>query len=91
MGTLWGRQPAAIVTTVMLVIAVLATYGLNLVPDPDKFQTALAAVLLLIVNGGVIHTQVTPVAAPVLPAGTPVTTPDGSPGVVSPIALAGKA
>lgn len=83
MGTILGRQPAAIVTAVMLVIAVLATYGLNLVPDPDKFQSALMAVLLLIANGAVIHTQVTPVAAPKLPIGTPVQTPDGDKAVVS--------
>jgi hypothetical protein len=77
MPTILGRQPAVIVTVVMAVAAALATYGLNIVPDPDKFSTALLAVLTLLASGAVIHTQVTPTAAPVLALGTPVTTPGG--------------
>lgn len=60
MGTIWGREPAVIVAVVMSIVAVIATYGLNLVPDPDKFQTALTGVLTLIAGGVITRSQVTP-------------------------------
>lgn len=71
-GTIFGREPVAIVTAIMAVVAVLATYGLNLVPDATQFETALLIVLTLISGGTVIRSQVTPVKAPQLPAGTEV-------------------
>ena len=60
MGTLWGREPAVIVSVVMAVIAVIATYGLNIVPDMDKFATALLGVLTLLASGVVTRSQVSP-------------------------------
>ena len=57
MGTLWGREPAVIVSVVMAVIAVIATYGLNIVPDMDKFATALLGVLTLLASGVVTRSQ----------------------------------
>jgi len=60
MGTLWGREPAVIVAVIMSIIAVVATYGLNIVPDPDKFQTALLGVLTLLAGGTITRSQVTP-------------------------------
>ena len=60
-GTLWGREPVAIVTAVMAVLAIIAVYfpGLNIVPDPDKLATALTLVLSLIAGGAVSRSQVT--------------------------------
>lgn len=55
---LWNASPVRIVTAVMAVIAVLATYGLNIVPDPDKFATALGAVLTLLAGGEVTRASV---------------------------------
>lgn len=60
MGQLWGHEPAVIVSVVMAVLAVIATYGLNLVPDPDKFQTALLGVLTLLAGGVITRSQVSP-------------------------------
>lgn len=60
MGTIWGREPAVIVAVVMSIIAVIATYGLNIVPDVDKFQTALLGILTLLAGGVVTRSQVTP-------------------------------
>lgn len=71
-GTIFGREPVAIVTVIMAVIALLATYGLNLVPDTTKFETAILLVLTILSGGTVIRSQVTPVKAPQLPTGTEV-------------------
>ena len=59
-GTLWGREPVAIVTAVMALLAIIAVYlpGLNIVPDPDKLATALTLVLTLIAGGAVSRSQV---------------------------------
>lgn len=59
-GTLWGREPIAIVTAVMAVLAIIAVYlpGLNIVPDPDKLATALTLVLTLVAGGAVGRSQV---------------------------------
>lgn len=91
MPTILGREPVRIVAVTMAVIAVIATYGLNLVPDPDKFQTALLGVLTLLASGEVSRRQVTPTAAPVLPLNTPVTTPKGDAAVVSGAAPSSRA
>ena len=81
---IFGREPVAIVTAVMAVLAVIASYGLQVVPDPDKFATALGLVLVLLAGGLVTRSQVTPVASPQLPVGTPVVTPSGQPAIVKP-------
>ena len=56
--TLWGREPTAIVTAVMAVLLVIASYGFNIVPDPDKLATALGLVLTLFVGGATVRSQV---------------------------------
>lgn len=55
---LWNASPARIVAVVMAIIAVLATYGLNVVHDADKFATALFAVLGLLSGGEIVRSQV---------------------------------
>jgi hypothetical protein len=80
--TIFGRQPVAIVTAVMAVLAVIASYGFNIVPDPDKFSTALGLVFALFASGAVTWSQVTPVAAPKLDVGTAVLTTSGAPAAV---------
>ncbi len=76
MGTIFNREPVRIVIAVMAVIAVLASYGLNIVPDPEKFATALGLVLTLIAGGEVARANV---YSPATVAKLTETTPGGMP------------
>ena len=55
MGTLWGREPALILTAVNAILALLVGFGLNLTPE----QQALIYAAISAVLGVVVRQQVT--------------------------------
>lgn len=89
--TLFGRQPAfwigLIVSLVVAVLSVLSGNGVinqatsGKITDATNALAQLLTILAPVIAGLLIKTQVTPVAAPALPAGTSVTviTPTATP------------
>lgn len=59
LSNLWHSSPARIVAVVLAFLIVLGTYGLNIVPDPDKLATALTLALTILAGGEVTRSQVT--------------------------------
>ncbi len=88
-----GRQPAfwlgLIATLVVGVVQTLAGQGViseaasGKVVDMTQAAVNLLTLIAPLLAGLVIHTQVTPTAAPVLDIGTPVTTPQGVTAIVA--------
>lgn len=68
-GTFLNREPAAIAAVLGIAINLAITFGLRLTIE----QVALINALVVAILALVVRQQVTPVAAPVLPLGTPVT------------------
>ena len=58
LSNLWHSSPARIVAMVLAIIIVLGTYGLNIVPDPDKLGTALLLALTILAGGEVTRANV---------------------------------
>lgn len=79
MGTIFGREPAAIAAFIAIAVNLAITFGLNLTPD----QVALINALVVAGLALIVRQSVTPTAAPQLPAGTTVTTPDGKAATVT--------
>jgi hypothetical protein len=83
-----GRQPAfwlgLIATIIVGVVQTLAGQGViteaasGKVVDVTQAAVNLLTLIAPLLAGLAIHTQVTPTAAPVLPVGTFVTTPQGA-------------
>lgn len=88
-----NREPAfwigLAVSVTVAVLGVLTGQGVisqitsGTVTDAVTALASLATIIAPLIAGILIKRQVTPVASPVLPAGTPVTTPDGKLAVVS--------
>ena len=78
-GTILGREPAAIAAFLGIAINLAITFGLNLTID----QVALVNALVVAVLALIVRQSVTPVSAPTLPIGQPVTTPTGQAAVVA--------
>jgi hypothetical protein len=81
MGTIFGREPAAIAGFIAIAVNLAITFGLNLTVD----QVALINALVVAGLALLVRQSVTPVAAPQLPAGTTVATPDGGAATVQPV------
>ena len=81
MGTIFGREPAAIVAFIAIAINLAITFGLNLSVD----QVALINALVVAGLALLVRQSVTPVSAPQLPVGTAVATPDGKSAEVKPV------
>ena len=73
MGSIFGREPAAIAAFLSIAINLAITFGLNLTVD----QVALLNALVVAGLALIVRQSVTPVASPQLPVGTAVATPDG--------------
>lgn len=80
MPTILGREPALITGAIDALINVLIAFHVVVLTGDQiaQLNILMAAVLALIVRQAV-----TPTAAPQLKIGTPVTTPDNKPAVVS--------
>ena len=77
MGTIFGREPAAIAAFIAIAINLAITFGLKLTVE----QVALVNTLVIAGLALIVRQNVTPTAAPQLPAGTAVTvtTPGSTP------------
>ena len=80
-GTILGREPVAIAAFLSIAINLAITFGLKLSGD----QVALVNALVVAGLALIVRQSSTPVSAPQLPAGTPVTTPEGKVAVVAPV------
>ena len=78
MGTIFGREPAAIAAFLSIAINLGITFGLRLTID----QVALVNTLIVAGLALIVRQNVTPVSAPKLDVGTVVTTPNGAPAAV---------
>lgn len=91
---IFGREPAVwiglVITLISGAVATLLGYGLisdiqaNRVNDLLEAAAQLALALAPLITGLLIRQTVTPVAAPQLPVGTQVETPNGGSAVVAP-------
>lgn len=81
MGTIFGREPAAIAAFLAIAVNLAITFGLNLTVD----QVALINALVVAGLALLVRQSVTPVAAPQLPVNTTVTTPSGGAAKVTPV------
>ena len=68
MGTLFGREPAAIAAFIAIAVNLAITFGLNLSAD----QVALINALVVAGLALIVRQSVTPTNEPVLPQGTVV-------------------
>jgi hypothetical protein len=73
MGTIFGREPAAIAAFIAIAINLAITFGLKLTVE----QVALINTLVVAGLGLIVRQSVTPTSSPQLATGTAVTTPDG--------------
>lgn len=75
MGTILGREPAAIAAFIAIAVNLAITFGLDLTPD----QVALINALVVAGLALIVRQSVTPIAEPKLPEGTKVevVTPSG--------------
>lgn len=80
MGTIFGREPAAIAAFIAIAVNLAITFGLSLTPD----QVALVNALVVAGLALIVRQSVTPVSSPQLPVGTAVTTPGGANATVTP-------
>jgi len=80
MGSIFGREPAAIAGFGAIAINLAMTFGLGLTVQ----QVALVNTLVVAGLGLIVRQSVTPVGSPQLPAGTSVSTPDGASATVTP-------
>jgi len=78
-GTIFGREPAAIAAFIAIAVNLAITFGLNLTTD----QVALINALVVAGLALLVRQSVTPVNAPQLPVGTTVATPDGKAATVT--------
>ena len=78
MGTILGREPAAIAAFLSIAINLAITFGLRLTAD----QVALINALVVAGLALIVRQSSTPTDAPRLPVGTTVTTPGGGSGTV---------
>jgi hypothetical protein len=81
MGTIFGREPAAIAAFIAIAINLAITFGLKLTVE----QVALINTLVVAGLGLIVRQSVTPTNAPQLPVGTAVSTPDGKSAEVKPV------
>jgi len=79
MGSIFGREPAAIAAFVAIAINLAITFGLALTIE----QVALVNTLVVAGLGLIVRQSVTPVSSPQLPVGTTVGTPDGGAATVT--------
>lgn len=68
MGTIFGREPAAIAAFIGAIIALLTSFGLHL--TAEQIGSIMAVVTLLL--GLIVRSVVTPTTAPKLDPGTAV-------------------
>lgn len=73
MGTIFGREPAAIAAFIAIAVNLAITFGLRLTAD----QVALINALVVAGLALIVRQSVTPTSDPQLKVGTTVTTPDG--------------
>lgn len=73
MGTILGREPAAIAAFIGAAIALLVTFGLKLTAE----QIGSIMTVVVLGMGLIVRQVVTPVADPKLDPGTKVTPTDG--------------
>lgn len=73
MGTIFGREPAAIAAFISIAVNLAITFGLKLSAD----QVALVNALVVAGLALIVRQSVTPVSSPVLPQGTVVKVQDG--------------
>lgn len=85
MGTIFGREPAAIAAFLSIAINLAITFGLRLTAD----QVALINALVVAGLALIVRNQSTPVASPQLPVGTPVSTPGGGQATVTAVTPGG--
>ena len=83
----WARQPVAITGVVDAVLILLVSFGLAL----QTVQITAIDGVLAAIGIFIAASQVTPTSSPVLPAGTPVTTPTGGSALVMSAAVSPKA
>lgn len=73
------REPVALVDLVKAILVLVIAFGVHIT---DSQQSAIIGVVAIVATFGVgawiQRTLVTPIAAPVLPVGTKVTTPDNT-------------
>lgn len=85
--TIFGRQPVVwiglLASLVMLLLQ--AAQGAPIVVDGQPAQTLANAIKIFgpIIAAFISQNFVTPTSSPILPAGTPVTTPAGESGIVA--------
>lgn len=78
MGTIFGREPAAILAVIQAGIALAIGFGLHWTGEQVSLVVTFTAVIL----GLITRQVVTPTANPKLDVGTRVNTGDGGAGVV---------
>jgi len=83
------REPARIVAVVTALLALLVSFGVGVTLEQQdsiiQLVGHIVAILVIVLGGSeVTRSKVTPVNDPVLPVGSPVTTPAGAPAVVVP-------
>jgi hypothetical protein len=83
LGAAARRNPVRTVAIVRSVLALVLAFWPDLLTEGQQGAIVAVALVWFAVDEGV-RAQVTPTAAPVLPAGKRVTTPDGDPARVVP-------
>ena len=73
MGSIFGREPAAIAAVIAIAINLAISFGLKLTVD----QVALINALVVGILGLIVRQSVTPTSDPVLKSGTVVKVQDG--------------
>jgi hypothetical protein len=78
------REPVVLVDFAKAIIVLAVAFGVNITSDQTAAILGLVAIIATFGIGAWIQRQlVTPIADPVLPIGTAVTTPNDAPAVVS--------
>lgn len=78
------REPVLLVNLVKTILVLLIAFGVPLTGDQTAAILGLVGIIATMgIGAWITRALVTPIAAPVLPTGTPVTTPEGGNAVVS--------
>lgn len=79
----FSREPVVYVNLVKAILTLLTAFGVAITNDQTSAILGFVSIAVIFLIGGKIERDaVTPVAAPVLPATTQVTTPAGAAAVV---------
>lgn len=79
------REPVSLgaaLTAVLSTGIALLGYYLHMTPEAMALWVGFGTAAIALIVGYVVRANVTPTSAPVLPSGTAVTTPEGSPAKV---------